>query len=143
MTVREFLSRPEALQREIGRRQARIDTLRRLSGRFSAPLQEVRVRSSPDPTRMQELLAEVADGEREILRLEEERQQALADTALLISRLSEERLIRLLTLRYLDGLGWEETAGCMGYSLPWIFRLHQQALRLLPPPPENADSVLG
>ena len=135
MTVREYLNRPEKLKHEILRQRARAETLRRLSVRYAAPPQEVRVRTSPDPTRTQEFLAEVADTEQEILRLEEEQNQAKADTALFISRLPDERLIRLLDLRYLEGLRWEETAAYLGYSISRTYYLHQLALSLLPPPP--------
>ena len=139
MTAREYLSRPEALRREIARKQVRIDTLRRLSARLTAPPREITVRSSPDPSRMQELLAEVVDGEREILLLEEKRRELLADTALYISLLPDEKLIRLMEMRYLDSMSWEEITLCLGYSPSSVFRIHQQALSLLPPPPEAPE----
>ena len=143
MTAHEYLTRPETLRREIRRKAERIDALRRLSARFTAQPREVRVRSSPDPFRMQALLAEAADEERKIRILEAERRQALTDTALYISCLADVRLIRLLELRYLDGCRWEEAAGVLGYCRSRIFFLHRQALALLPPPPEPPESNSG
>ena len=48
-------------------------------------------------------------------------------------------MIRVLELRYIDGLSWEETTLRLGYSHSNVFRLHQQALSLLPPPPESGE----
>lgn len=139
MTVREYLDRPETLRLEICRKQARIATLRRLATRFSAAPRGVRVRTSPDPTQMQAFLAEAADEEREVRRLEEQRQQALAGAALLISRLPDEKAARILELRYLDRLPWEEIISRSGCYASRVFLLHRQALDALVPPPESAE----
>jgi len=139
MTAREYLDRPEALRLEIARKRARIDTLRRLATRFSALPDGVRVCSSPDPSRMQGLLAEAADEEQAVRLLEEQRQQALAGAALLISRLPDADAARILELRYLDRLPWEEIVGRMDCSASRVYRLHQEALDLLVPPPDAAD----
>lgn len=139
MTAREYLERPEAIRREIGRRRIRIETLRRLATRFAAEPSEVRVRSTPDPTRMQAFLAEAADEEREIRRLEEQRRRAFADAALLISRLPEEKMARILELRYLDLLPWEEITDRVGVSASRVYRLHQLALDILTPAPDPED----
>ena len=106
MTALDYLGRPEALRREIAREKDRIESLRELCTRVSARLRKVTVRSSPDPARMQDLIARIADGEQELRRLEEDLRQALADTALYISSLPDERMIRVLELRYLEGLSW-------------------------------------
>lgn len=139
MTAREYLERPEALRLEISRRRARIGTLRRLATRFSAGLTDVRVRTSPDPSRMQAFLDEAADEEREIVLLEERRKQALADSALLISRLPDEKMARILELRYLDLCPWEEITEQMDCCPSRVFRLHQLALDILTPPPDIPD----
>lgn len=139
MTAREYLERPETIRREIERKRMRIETLRRLATRFSAEPAPVRVRSTPDPTRMQAFLAEAADEEQEIRTLEEQRRKAFADAALLISRLPEEKMARILELRYLDLLPWEEITDGMDISASHVFRLHQQALDILTPPPDPGD----
>ena len=141
MTAREYLERPEAMRIEICRKRARIETLRRLATRFSAPLSGVRVQASPDPSRLETFLAEAADEEQEILRLEERRKQALVDSALLISRLPDEKMARILELRYLDRLGWEEITEEMGCCASRVYRLHQLALEILTPPPEAPEET--
>ena len=139
MTAREYLERPDAIGREIERRRMRIDTLRRLATRFSAGLSDVRVQVSPDPGRMQEFLAEAADEEQEIARLEKKRIRAAADAALLISRLPEEKMTRIMELRYLDRWQWEDILDEVDCSASHMYRLHQLALDILTPPPETED----
>ena len=141
MTTVGYLSRPEALRREIVRKQQRAEMMRRLAARLTSPLREVTVCSSPDPARMQAFLAEAADLEQEILLMEEDLRRVLAETLRFISSLADELLIRLLELRYLDALPWTEIAGCLGYSRASVFRLHRAALDLLPPPPEDPEDV--
>ena len=143
MTALDYLGRPEALRREIAREKDRIDSLRELCTRVSARLRKVTVRSSPDPARMQDLIARIADGEQELRRLEEDLRQALADTALYISSLPDERMIRVLELRYLEGLSWEQTSRVMGYCRAGVFRYQQEALLLLPPPPADPEETFA
>ena len=140
MTPYEYLRRPEQLRQEIDRIRKRTESLRRLAAGLTVRLQEVRVNVSPDPGRMQSLLAEAADGEREIRLLADRFREAAAGTALYISSLPDEKLITLLETRYLDGRTWEETARRLGYSRSSVFRFHQQALSLLPPPPEDTEN---
>ena len=137
MTVREYLRRPDTIRREILRRRARAAALRDLAASFSPVLKQVTVRSSPDVTRTQELLADAADEDAEVLRLAEELGQVLAETAVYISSLPDERLIRVMRLRYLEGLEWPDIAVRMGYCASRTFELHCRALRLLPPPPPD------
>ena len=139
MTVREYLDRPETMRLEICRKRSRAETLRRLATRFSAPLSDMRVRTSPDPSRMESFLAEAADEEQEACLLEEKRKQALADAALLISRLPDEKMARIMEMRYLDKLPWEEITDRIGCSPSHIYRLHQLALDILTPPPDVPD----
>ena len=136
MTAREYLERPDAIQEEIRRKQIRIRVLRRLATRFTPEISGVRVKSSPDAARMQTFLAAAADEEREIVSLEERRKQALSESALLISRLPEEKMIRIMEMRYLDKRCWEEITDRMGIGASTVYRLHRLALDILTPPPE-------
>ena len=135
MNAREFLTRPEALRRQIERKRYRIDTLRRLAENAPPPLREVRVCSSPDPARMQALLAEAADEEQDVRLLEEDLGRVLTEVMLAVSALPEPRLSRVLELRYLDALPWEEISLQMNLCQSVVFRLHRRALSLLPLPP--------
>ncbi|MBQ6289245.1 MAG: hypothetical protein IJK71_08370 [Clostridia bacterium] len=141
MNAPDILLKPRAIRREIERKHLRIDTLRHFAEHLTSPLREVRVKSSPDPTRMQALLAEAADEEKQIPLLEAELEQALSAAAIVISTLPDIRLIELMELRYLEGRSWEETASIIGYSPSQTFKLHHAALALLPQP-QGGNSTL-
>ena len=136
MTAKEYLERPEAIAREIRRKQARTETLKRLASRLGPALSDIRVQTTPDPTRVQGFLAEAADEEREIARLEEKLQEALCDSARLIARLPSEEMARILERRYLDRWSWEEIIEEMDISRTQVFERHRTALDILTPAPE-------
>ena len=131
MNVPEVIRRPKDLRKEMERKQTRIDTLRRFAQQLTAPLQEVKVKSSPDPARFQALLAEAADEEQELKKLEEERVQAVTKAVLAFSALPDERMIRIMELRYLEERSWEEIAEEMWISESRMFKLHKAAVAAL------------
>ena len=131
MKVPEVIRRPKDLRKEMERKQTRIDTLRRFAQQLTAPLQEVKVKSSPDPARFQALLAEAADEEQELKKLEEERVQAVTEAVLAFSALPDERMIRIMELRYLEERSWEEIAEEMWISESRMFKLHKAAVAAL------------
>ena len=101
MTVREYLRRPDKLRREILRRKARAAALRDLAASFSLALEQVSVRSTPDVTRMQELLADAADEDEEGVC----ERCACLDRARLMGALSE--LMLDMGARFDDGIRLE------------------------------------
>ena len=129
MIAPDVLLKPLQIRREIERKQMRIETLRRFAEHLTSPLREVRVKSTPDPTRMQALLAEAADEEKQLPLLEAELEQALAAAAIMVSTLPDERLVHLMELRYLEGRSWEEIASIIGYSPSQTFKLHRAAMQ--------------
>ena len=139
MTAKEYLERPEAIAREIRRKQARTETLKRLATRLGPALSDIRVQTTPDPTRVQGFLAEAADEEREIARLEEKLQEALCDSARLIARLPSEEMARILERRYLDRWSWEEIIEEMDISRTQVYERHRIALDILTPAPEAEE----
>ncbi len=124
---------------EIRKKQERVETLRRLAARRPAQLSEVRVQTSPDPALAQAILADAADEEREIEKLEEERLRAFREAALAISRVRDTRQARLLELRYLEGFGWPVVIARMHHCESWVFRLHALALAAVPVPPDPPE----
>ena len=54
MTAKEYLERPEAIAREIRRKQARTETLKRLATRLGPEMSGIRVQTTPDPARILE-----------------------------------------------------------------------------------------
>jgi hypothetical protein len=143
MTAKEYLQRPKQIVQEIRRKQGRIETLKRLATRLGPEMSDIRVQTTPDPTRMQGFLADAADEEREIARLEEKLQEALCDSARLIARLLDEKMARILEMRYLDKQMWEDICETMEAEMDTgrtrVFELHRIALDILTPAPETDD----
>ncbi len=69
-------------------------------------------------------LANPRKGEEALARAMAEREW-LEDT---IRSLSDPRMREVLSLRYLQGLPWEEIADRMYYSQRWVLKLHRAAL---------------
>ena len=141
MTAREYLRRPFLLQQEIDRKTRRVSFLRRRSTRLTAAPKQDRVRSTPDPARMQAFLAEAADEEREILRLENEQKEALIDSALVISLLPEETLVMLMEMRYLERRNWDDIARTLSLCENSVYRLHRRAMIFLDALPEIRNAA--
>ena len=136
MTAKEYLQRPKQIVQEIRRKQGRIETLKRLATRLGPELSGIRVQTTPDPARIQGFLAEAADEEREIARLEGKLQEAMCDSARLIARLPNEEMARILERRYLDEWTWEEIIEEMDISRTQVYERHRIALDILTPAPE-------
>ena len=139
MTAKEYLQRPKQIVQEIRRKQGRIETLKRLATRLGPELSDIRVQTTPDPARIQGFLAEAADEEREIARLEGKLQEALCDSARLIARLPNEEMARILERRYLDEWTWEEIIEEMDISRTQVYERHRIALDILTPAPEAEE----
>ena len=139
MTAKEYLQRPKQIVQEIRRKQGRIETLKRLATRLGPEMSGIRVQTTPDPARIQGFLAEAADEEREIARLEGKLQEAMCDSARLIARLPNEEMARILERRYLDRWSWEEIIEEMDISRTQVFERHRTALDILTPAPETDD----
>ena len=135
MTTVEYLLRPKMLRAEISRKLIRVESLRRYAARLTAPVREVEVQSTPDPARMQAFLSEAADEEKAIAALRKDLKQAITDTAIYLSFLPDTQMLRIMELRYLEFLDWEEIAREVGYFHTSLYRIHRRALDLLPPPP--------
>ena len=52
----------------------------------------------------------------------------------LIESLGDRRIQEILTRRYVSDQSFEQIAAAMHYDIRWVYRLHQQGLRLLTPP---------
>lgn len=139
MTAKEYLQRPKQIVQEIRRKQGRIETLKRLATRLGPEMSDIRVQTTPDPARIQGFLAEAADEEREIARLEEKLQEAMCDSARLIARLPNEEMARILERRYLDEWTWEEIIEEMDISRTQVYERHRIALDILTPAPEAEE----
>ena len=120
----------------------RVESLRWFAARLTPTVREVEVKSTPDPARMQAFLSEAADEEQAVLRMRKELDRVLDETALYISYIPDSRIVRVMELRYLEGLDWQEIALEMDSLISSVYRVHRKALAMLPPPPEVPEGSL-
>ena len=137
MTAKEYLLQAQRIDREIARRTERIKVLRSMATRLTRRLKSVHVQASPNPAATQAFLDEAADEETEVRRLQELRRRLQAEITFTISRLEDPAMARLLECRYLEGFSWMEIADELRCSDSAVFRIHRDALELLPVPPEE------
>lgn len=60
-----------------------------------------------------------------------ERVSARREIGQAIGRVPDERLARLLRLRYIDGMTWEKIAVQMDMTYQWVCKLHGKSLELI------------
>ena len=71
------------------------------------------------------------DAEKELQQRVEHIHEYLLVREVMISRLEDSRQKRLLTLRYLEGLSWQQISREMNYSLDRLYELHGYALKMI------------
>jgi DNA-directed RNA polymerase specialized sigma subunit len=71
----------------------------------------------------------VVDAEERLNQVVRHISEALDVRLALIEQLSDERQKTLLTLRYINGMGWEDIGYAMHYERTQVFEIHTQALQ--------------
>ena len=126
MTAKEELLQLRTLQAEM-RDQA--ETAAALWARATSVTQHISDMPGGGPRQdMGDIVAAMADMERELKDRLTELARLQMGIMARICQIEDGRYRRLLVLRYVDGLSWEDVANRMSYSRVQIFRLHGQAL---------------
>ena len=127
MTAKALLERIIKIRKAIDYRNTKIDALVAQAENTSARLTGMPHNPSSDPSPMATAICRKIDLEREIDELDLERKSLIAK----IDLLENDDLSRLLLLRYVQEAPWDDIMAEMGYCESHIFRLHQQAIKLL------------
>ena len=127
MTARTLLDRIREIRSSIAYRNEKIEDLEELACNTTSQLTGMPRGGGADHSPMATAICEKIDLEREIAELTEERNRLIAKLDLI----GDEDLERLLMLRYVRGLKWEQIMTKMGYSETQIHRLHRKALTIL------------
>lgn len=78
--------------------------------------------------RMAEDIARIADEKDQLMEQKKEIDAALAEILQAINSVPDEMQKAVLTLRYIEGLGWLDIAGEIGYELTATYEQHGKAL---------------
>lgn len=109
----------------------RAQRYREMAMRATGRITATRLSGTPRRSALEDNVLSMMDTHRE---LQQQIQQLMRETRCaekLIANLKDERFRAVLQLRYLCGMGWEEVADKLHFSVRWVHKLHGQALRRL------------
>lgn len=107
-----------------------IKSWRSLAERVS-PALSCLPRGSGGPGRMISAVEHINALEAELAEQIVERVSTRREIGQAIGRVPDERLARLLRLRYIDGMTWEKIAVQMDMTYQWVCKLHGKSLELI------------
>lgn len=127
MDVREYL-------REVRHRYQYAQTLceranryREMAMRATGRTDAIRLSGTTRRSKVEDNVLAMVDVHRELKERIEELMRETRRAEKLISILPDGRHRSVLQLRYLCGMGWEEIAEKMQYTLRWVHKLHREA----------------
>ena len=130
MTAKEYLSQAYRLDQEINSKLKHVSRLRQLATQATGRFQAERLSGTGRHSPMESCLVEVIDLEYEINADIDRLVDLKCELAACILELEDCSQKRVLELRYLGGLTWEEIAKLMrDYDVQRIFQVHGKALQ--------------
>lgn len=126
MTAKEELLQLRTLQAEM---RDQSETAAALWARATSVTQHISDMPGGGPRQdMGDIVAAMADMERELKDRLTELARLQMDIMARICSIEDGRYRRLLVLRYVEGLSWEDVAERMSYSIQRVYQIHGQAL---------------
>lgn len=130
MTAKEYLSQVYWLNQRIDRKLAQVSRLKNMATQATGSHQAQRLSGTSRHSPMESCLVEVVDMECEINADIDRLVDLKRELAACILQLEDCSQKRVLELRYLDGLTWEDIAKLMrDYDVQRIFQVHGKALQ--------------
>ena len=130
MTAKEYLSQAYWLNQRIDRKLAQVSRLKNMATQATGRFQAERLSGTGRHSPMESCLVEVIDLEYEINADIDRLVDLKCELATCILELEDCSQKRVLELRYLGGLTWEEIAKLMrDYDVQRIFQVHGKALQ--------------
>jgi hypothetical protein len=136
MEYQALVCRRDALLKELERMR---DATMRATGRLTA----VRLSGTGSHGGNEDAMLRVVDGEARLLAVIDHLCEALVARLAVLETLSDERHKTLLTLRYINGLGWEQIGYSMHYERTQVFEIHGQALKAAQAAMDGAAQSFG
>ena len=131
MNAKEYLNRPFEINRLIRIRSNQLQSVNNIIKGTSAVISDLPRSDSPDPHRLESLMAKALDLEIEITKLTEEMGKAIAEVTSAINSINNPACEEVLTARYLCFEDWTTIARKLDYCKDWVYRLHRRGLNLI------------
>lgn len=129
MTAKEYLNQLISIEKLIQVKTTERERLMALATKVTSALSDCKVETSPDNTKIQNIIIKMAELREEI------EEQASRYTTLYrkieeeIDDIEDDRYKILLIMRYMKGASFSDIADKLGYEKRWTLVLHKRALQ--------------
>lgn len=131
MTAKEYLNQVREAEKKVAWLRRQVSNLRRLITDTSVHLTDMPHTDSPDLQKVQTIMAEIDDLERQIPVAEKEAAAIRHDVGLLICGIQDHIIQDVLTFHYLQGKTWNEIARELGFCNSRIRQLNYCGLSII------------
>jgi len=129
MTAKEYLSQAHRLEQRVSNKLMLIESLRSMTQRVTSTIRENAVSHTSNVTSLQDTIIRLMEAENELNQQIDSLVDLKRDIMLRINELSSIDHQLILEKRYLQYLAWHEIAQEMEFSLRWVHRVHEKALK--------------
>jgi DNA-directed RNA polymerase specialized sigma24 family protein len=129
MTTKEYLQQYRNAEDDINIKLDQIHQFRELATKTTQTLTEDNVQSSGSEDKVSAIVSKIVDMEREVDAEIDRLATIKHNVELTISSVPNISQRKILTLRYINGLRWEEIAVRLSYHYRWVLELHGRALQ--------------
>ncbi len=131
MTTKEYLSQYYILDKRIKDKKDEMEKLKLVVNGVGSFAITEKVQSSGNLHKMSDTIAVIIDLSDEIMKQTTKLLKLKYEIMMCIEKIEKQEYKRLLELRYIKCMKWEEIAVNMGYNYRWILKLHSKALKNL------------
>ena len=122
--ARAFLDRLRVMAHRLDVMAAQCRALHEMATNANAQISDMPRSDSPNLHRLEDLMCRIADLDTDIANGKIEMENIRLEIALMICRLGDPVIERVLTLRYIDCKKWSDIMNELGYSRSRVFGLH-------------------
>ncbi len=128
MTTKEYLSRASYINQRIRSKAEQIAEMKTLATKVNAALCDVRVQTSRNNHRMEDIMIKVVEYQEELCKDMEELMRIKSEVKAAIDTVDSNEYRFLLEARYLQLRRWEQIAVEMELSIDQVYHIHRNAL---------------
>ncbi len=131
MTTKEYLSRAFHINMRIRSKAEQIAEMKALATRVNAALSDVKVQTSKNDHRFEDIVIKITEYQDELCKDMEELVQIKKETKRAIDSVKNDEYRLVLEMRYLLYRRWEEIAVALDYSIDNVYYIHRSALNMV------------
>lgn len=129
MEAKQFLKQYLVTRARIRNMESTVQELEDLLEKITAGTEGERVQTSGPKDKVGDLVARIVDYRNEIMDEWARALDQLAEIEAVIQQVDDSRMQRILHMRYVENMKWEEIAVASGFSYRQVLRIHGEALQ--------------